>query len=722
MKNQTPRPHRTRGICHALVVACSAGGGISTAIGANTAVAPDSATLEEVIVTARQRAESLQRVPDSVTAFTADVIEQAGITDIAGFMDKTPNLFLQQASRAGEVFITMRGVSNGQNGWAPVTLVVDGIPTATIEGFNQGTLFDLERIEVLRGPQSALYGAGAIAGAINIVTRQPTDRFTADAQGIAALGSDYRVNAAVAGPLAAGFKFRLAGSFRHKEGVYDDTDGSPLDREDHKALRANLLGEFSSVTLDLRANLVDSHPGAFMQTVIPTTDPAELEKIISAGSVPDHPARGIHGYEDRRIREFSGKVSWRLPFGELTVLGGHSTIDQHEVGSASWLKPPAPATFCGPVGGIGEPADCFQDNTDNVTTTTADVRLTSSSEQRLRWLFGVAYIKREALNSFFLDDATLSSGGQLIETGPPYVFGSTHLRHDRFNGVYGQANFDITPRTELTLAGRWDRNRYDDTQYSDLTFTQIIPQADGTLTQRATDSKFQPKAQLSYRWTDDVMSYISVARGFRSGYFNSGSKTAPETTTNYELGLKTVTLDGRLSMNSAIFHINYSNQQISTIIPTPPFRSSTNIPSTSIDGVELEIAARPLQRLTLSAGVGVTDARVADGTTPPITPPYTLDLAASYAQPVAPTLTWLSRMDYRRQGSYYLVIGNHYNVGPKDYLNLRSSFEFGSWSAGLWVENLLNQRQIGELAVFPFYTEVLLSLPRTYGAEFRYHF
>jgi iron complex outermembrane receptor protein len=303
---------------------------------------------------------------------------------------------------------------------------------------------------------------------------------------------------------------------------------------------------------------------------------------------------------------------------------------------------------------------------------------------------------------------------------PPQVFGSTHLRNDKFIGGYGQVNIDLTPRVELTLAGRWDRNRYDSTQYADRSLGEVVPTADGANTQEATDSKFQPKLQLSYRWTDDVMGYLSVARGFRTGFFNSGARTAAETTTNYEIGLKTMLLDSQLSVNTALYHIDYSDQQFTFIIPTPPFRASTNIPKTAVDGLEVEVAARPTQNLSLNAAVGVTDARVADGTDAPNTPKITLNLGASYERPLTPSLTSRSRIDFRRQGSYYLERGNAYSVGPKNFLNVRTSLAWDRWSAGLWVENLLDDRQVGELAIFPMYGIRLSSPPRTYGVEFRY--
>jgi iron complex outermembrane receptor protein len=708
---------RLRAAVHVSLAAC--------AIPATGAAADEDRTsaggtvLEEIVVTARQREESLQDVPDSITAFTAAAIENAGISEINDFMNMTPNLFYKQGFRAGSLGITMRGISTGQNGWAPVTFVVDGVPTATVEGFNQGTLFDVERIEVLKGPQSAVYGAGAIAGAINIITREPTSEFDASTQLVAAEGSDYRANVAVSGPVGGALRYRLAGSFRDSDGVMEDGDGDPIAGERHRALRGRLLGEFGNFRFDAQGFWADSNPDAYnAQTALPTTDPAEVQRLLDDFDIL--PARGIIGREQRDIREASLKLGWQTGIGEFALLGGYSKIDQHGRASASFLKPPFPFTFCGPVGGAGEPADCLQDNQDDVESKSADVRLTSASDQRIRWLVGAAWMERETLNSFYLDDVFAGPDGGFVENPPP-VFGSTHFRNDEFIGAYGQVNIDITPAMELTLAGRWDRNQYDSTQYADRSLGTPVPQPDGTVTQEAEDSEFQPKAQLSYDWTDDVMTYVTVARGFRTGYFNSGVKTEAETTTNYEIGLKALALDGQLQINTSLYHIDYSEQQFSFITPTPPFRGSTNIPKTSIDGGELEISAVTPIGLSANVGLGITDARVDDGTESPSTPKFTLNLGAEYERPIGDDMSWSARVDYRRQGSYYLQTGNTFNVEPKDFLNLRMTLRIGEhWTASVFGENVLDAQQAIQASIFPWYTVRQDTFPGTYGIEIRY--
>lgn len=675
-------------------------------------------TLEEIFVTARHREERLHDVPDSITAFGAETIEDAGITQVADFMKMTPNLFLRKSADGAWTSITMRGISTGQNGWAPVTLVVDGLPTATIAGFDQGTLFDVERIEVLKGPQSALYGAGAIAGAINISTKTPGDELDIDARLEAAEGQDYRFDGAVSGPITESVGLRLAGSFRNSDGVFESTDGDPLNSQDLKALRARLVGEWGNLRLDAVGLWSDITSGTLNSTVaLRTTVPSAVRAIVNDFDIL--PDRSMIGEGDREIREASAKLGWTLPLGKLELLGGYSEDNFNQRGSASFVKTPAAGTFCGPVGGTAAAADCLQDNEDDSKTKSADLRFTSNPDQRARWLLGAAWTERETLNSFYLNDV-IDQGGRLVETAP-VVLDSTNFRNDSFIGFYGQLSVDLNPRTELTLAGRWDRNRYDSTKYTNRSLTVPVPQPNGAITQESEDSKFQPKVQLSYDWSGDVMSYVTVAKGFRTGYYNSGVHTDPEETTNYEVGLKVLATDGRLQLNSAIYHIDYSQQQFSFITPTPPFRGSTNIPETSIDGGEVELTAITPHGLAVNLALGVTDARVKDGTESPLTPKFTLNMGAQYEHALTDTLSWSARVDFRRQGAYYILTGNQYNIEPKNFLNLRASLKVGDhWTATLFGENVLDEKFATQLAFLPWYTIRQDSGPGRYGIEFRY--
>jgi iron complex outermembrane receptor protein len=516
-----------RCIIAALSIALAAlSAGVAAASPELTSGSEDS--LSEVVVTARQRAESLQSVPDSVTAITSTTIERAGIQQVADFANLVPNMTFRETFREGASYITIRGVTTPQGGWAPVTYVVDGVPAGSADAINTGALVGIERIEVLKGPQSAIYGSGAIAGAVNIITRAPSDHLEGEAQAWYGNYGDERGVLMVSGPVADRVKFRVDAFYRHSDGSQEDTDGLGMNFNRTGDVRGKLLIDLAPVQLDLRLHYVDTHAGAAYQEFLPPGDAGST--LIDNFDASPGIQRGIRGYEDVRNIEGSIKAEWNAGFATLTSLSAYSKLDDSLFGTTSWQKPPG-ASFCGTVGNAGEPPDCAQSSEDNFKVFTQDVRLTSASDQALRWLIGTSYLHREAPNALLVGGAALDPSGNVVAGASPFV-NSTYLRHDNFAGVYGQVNYDITHALEATAALRWDQNRYNSTQYTSLSLQTPVTLPDGTVTQRKTDAAVQPKFQLSYHWTDDLMTYATAAKGFRSGFFYSGNFTKAESTWN----------------------------------------------------------------------------------------------------------------------------------------------------------------------------------------------
>ena len=641
-------------------------------------------------------------------------IENAGIDDVHDFVDLTPNIIMRETFRAGVTFITIRGITTGQQGWAPVTYVVDGVQAGSLDAINQGALTDIERIEVLKGPQGALYGAGAIAGAINVVTKKPTNDMEYAGKASFGNGNDLKLSAAVSGPLVQDkLLFRLNGYYRNTDGILESTDGEGLDFEEQATIRGRLIADFENLVFDLRASYSDIEAGAATQELVTSAD------LIDAFDTPaaPGPARGIIGKENRQFVELSAKIDWDTDYGTFTSVTGYSDIDQDLFGSVSWQKPPA-ISLLGPVGGPADPfTDAFQDLADNIETFTQDVRFTSRSDGRFRWLVGASYLDREVVN--FLSIGGLLSGLEKVEENMLRLVEQADLRKDSMWGIYGQANYDITDRLELTLALRYDENDYETTQFTGLDLETVVPTPDGVETQTANDSKWQPKVQLSYDWSDNFMTYVTYAEGFRSGFFNTGNLTAPESTQNYEIGFKSTLAGGRVRLNGAAFHIDYSDQQLTSVIGEAPFRLTTNIPESNIDGLELEMTALVTEALEVSGGLGVTDAKTVEGDKSPATPEYTLNLSVSYTQPITDVWEAYARVDYRHQGTFLIVdgTGTAFEVGEKDYVNARLMFRNDTWSIGGFVNNLFDERQANDFGFIGIGFVRSNNLPRSYGIE-----
>ena len=686
-----------------------------------------SAVLEEIVVTARQRAENLQDVPDAITAFSAPEIERLGIDSFESYVNQTPNFLSRQGFRAGVVFVTIRGITTGQQGFPPISYTVDGVKAGMLDALNPGTLFDLERIEILRGPQGALYGNGAIAGAVNIVTKAPRDEFGGEARVSYAQGNDRTLQGMVSGPLIEEkVSFRLTGFVRSSDGLIDSTTGDDIDFVDQSSLRAQLLFTPSeNLSIDLRASYSDVNAGAAMQERFET-----FEQVNSFSKADFSVDRGIIGEENRESSEVSAKVDIELPFATLTSVTSSVTMDQDIYGSASWSRPPALGeppigSIFGPILGEnampGEPYDHYQELADNFEVFFQDVRLTSTGDGSVRWIAGAEYLERTTGNRLDV--------GLLLAPAPGSVssiFSRFDDKKDEIFGIYGQVNIDLTDAYELTIAGRYDENTYSTRQFDGATGA-TIPNLDGNgnSAERLTakDAQFQPKLQLSYDWSGDLMTYLTYAKGFRFGFYNTGDLTRPETTDNFELGFKATLADNRLSLNGAVFRIDYSDQQQSIILAEPPFRETTNVPSTDINGVELEFLWRANDRIELSGGFGYLDAKITEqDVRPDGVPEWTSNLALEYTRPVANDKELFARFDWRHQGNFFInESGFTFDIDPVDLVSARIGVDGYRWSVSAYVKNVLDERYTSDPGFLGFFVRSY-SLPRSIGAELRYRF
>ena len=705
-------------------------------IGAGLAVLQPASTLaqdrgdlvlEEIVVTARQREESLQSVPDAITAFSAEKIDKAGIDSLDAYVNQTPNFFVRQGFREGVVFVTIRGITTGQQGFPPISYTVDGVKAGMLDAVNPGALFDLERIEVLRGPQGALYGAGAIAGAVNIVTRSPGDEFGGEFRAALEEGNTQILRGAVSGPIVEDkAAFRLTAYFKSTDGLTDSTAGDDIDFADHTALRGRLLlTPTNSVSVDLRAAFSDINAGAATQERFESLD--QVNRFDSANFTVD---RGIVGEENRESVELSAKIDIDLPFATLTSVTSYIDLEQDIFGSVSWARPPAlgeppVASLFGPILGEnaapGEPIDHYQDLADNFEVFFQDIRLTSNADGTVRWILGAEFMDRTVENQL--------DAGLLLAPAPGTIvsaFSQFDEKEDEILGVYGQVNVDLTDALELTVAGRYDEDDYSTRQFDGVT-GETIPQLDdnGNPVDRLTakDSKFQPKVQLSYDWSDTLMTYLTYARGFRFGFFNTGNLTRPETTDNVELGFKATLAEGRLTLNGAVFVIDYSDQQQSIILPTPPFRTTVNVPGTDIQGAELEMAWLATENLEITGGVGYLDAEIDElNVRPDGVPEWTANLAFQYTRSLASDWELFARADWRYQGDFLINDGGFlFDIDPVNLVNMRIGVESASWSVSAYVENTLDERFASDPGFIGYFIRTY-NRPRSLGAELSYRF
>ena len=722
--------------------------------------ASEPAVLEEIVVRARKRDENLTDIPDAVTVFTESLIEAAGIQSVNDFANLTPNLVI----RDGVTYITMRGITTAQQGLPPVTHVVDGVQVAALDFVHQG-LVDIERIEVLRGPQGALYGAGAMAGAINITTASPSQEVEGRIKATLGNGNDRRLQGVVSGPLADSgiWSYRLRGSWRDFDGVTENVYGDEIDPDESLQLGARLLREGDRFTADFRVGYSDFESGAIEQARVaarpldPGSDSLERQRHASTAGGSFTPVIGIDdtvndfdgpglaiesdfiGFEEREFLNLSVKLDWQLEFATLTSITARDQLDQSLKGDSDWagedilgIAGAAASGLFPDLAGLTNVTGRAQHLEDNFEAVSQELRLTSESDTRLRWLFGGWYQEREATTVLSIPVALNGS-----ETGPDF-FGAvgapiprTDEKRDELWAVFGQASYDINESTELTLGLRYDHSTYDDTGYKcfDCTDQSAIlwtndDQGNQVATLEEEDDKLQPKVSVSYDWSDRLMTYLTYAQGYRPGFFSTGNPTAAESTDNYEVGFKFTGEGGRASLYGAAFFIDYSEQQVSRIIGTPPFRITTNIPSVDIQGLELEFMLRPSDQLTVSGGYGYIKAEDSDtGYDVHFVPEYTLNLSADYRASLNRLGTARVRVDYRRQGPWYLHPMETWEVDALDFLNVRASLERDNWTLTAYGTSLMDEylpTQLSYLGNIGFVKS--WAGGRHYGVEVSYRF
>ncbi|MDB5697686.1 MAG: TonB-dependent receptor, partial [Alphaproteobacteria bacterium] len=458
--------------------------------------AVDTGQVAEILVTARKRTESLNSVPISVSALTSATIEQAGITSIDRLNAVVPSFSQVPAQDPGTNIITIRGITQVRFGEPPVALVVDGVQASSPD---QGTqeLVDIERIEVLKGPQGSTYGRNAIGGAINIITKEPTNEFEGQVSGEVGQGLYYRLFGQMSGPLVDDvLLFRVSAAYKNNDGrIRNETLDRKVDDYDAVSLRGRMLFKPDpSLRFDLRGSYENLTGGsAYYFPIFPGQDPNDVQPVIA-----NRDGKGI-----RRLRDVSLKADYTFANDiTLTSITAYAYAKAATLGQdLDFLPFPLAPGFGGLV----------LDQTRLTKAWSEEVRLTSSSSGRLRWLLGAYYLNthRDVASAAFLD---------LAGAGDYHLVRLSFLPERNRNNAYalfGTLDYDFTEQLKLSLGLRQD---WDDRNQTNPATGSAIAKVFKSL---------QPKASLSYFFAPDKMVYVSGARGFRSGGFNAESLIFP---------------------------------------------------------------------------------------------------------------------------------------------------------------------------------------------------
>ncbi|MEZ5982964.1 MAG: TonB-dependent receptor [Parvularculaceae bacterium] len=671
-----------------------------------------AASSDTITVTARRRTENLQDVPDSVTVLGSEVIEDAGVRGINDVAAMTSNLNYMNYEQPGVVAVSIRGISQLRIGQASVAFVVDGVTVYNPQEFSQ-ELFDIQQIEVLKGPQGALYGINSIGGAINITTKQPSNEIEGMVRLGYAKGNEKKAFARVSGPLVEDkVLFSVSGNYRKTDGLLNDIYGRDVDAAEETGLRGRLVFNLAdNLTADFRGTYTRLDAGALYFAP---------EQNLFGGEVLGEINADVLQHTERNVGSASGKISYEAGFATVDFISAWTklTSSVHQDGDTTGLS-------------------AFEFIGDNeAKTIVEEIRFTSPSDQRFRWIFGGLYMN---FNRYETTDIMLNlngpfNGGAGVPSEKDLVVASQNLDdlENNIYAVFGQINYDVLDNLELTLALRYDADH--------AKITRI-----GGATQTDTYSAWQPKASLAYHFTDDLMGYATFSKGFRSGGFNSvnvfGADYKQEGTTNYEAGVKSTLFGGKATLSLAGFYTDYKDQQIFIYDLATSSQNLVNAPDSRIYGVEVDFAARPFEGLDFNASFGYLDTKlksfpdlpsasvdtsIIPGKRIPLSTEYTANVSAQYEHPIAGDWSGFGRVDYERRGDMYWQADNLDVQKAFNLVNLRAGIENDNFTASVYVKNAFDKAYLENFFPGEWLGFIDLSYPsnnrRQYGFEASYKF
>ncbi len=637
----------------------------------------DDLSIEEIIVTSRYRAEKLSDVPDSITAYTLNDIERHRIERINRVASLTPNLRFSDDQEVGVSTLVIRGVrQNRGTGQPPVSFRIDGV-SATNNLLTTQELFDIESVEVLRGPQGALYGRNAIGGAILISTRQPTAAPEYGLRFTAAQGDDFTVSGSATGPISdEKLLYRASFRLQDREGQLRNAylDNQFVDYKESAAFRGRLLFRPSEkLNVDLRAHYLDQDGGSgyFMpgsEGFLPLPPPNP--PLLFGNPTYEIQSNRI-GESFVKSWETSAKIDYDLGWATLTSITSFTDVDS---GNDQDLDQT-----------LVEAIDIIV--IDKSETVAQELRLVSNPANGLRWVAGVQYFSQDRFRSL----ATTFLGFPV----PP---AAQDLKLEDI-AAFGNLSYDLTDALELTLAFRYDEETPEDiTQGRSATFSEL-----------------QPKASLAYNFREGLLGYLTVGKGFRAGGFNNlapGSNFMPgfdkESLISYEAGLKGTSLGGRMRGGLSLFLIDYDDQQYFLFDQTGT-QANINVRKSEITGGELEFAVQATESFQFDFGLGFTSSEIKEyedipgvlvpasaivGKKVPGAPVWSLNLAMQHTKPLTGTLDLVSRLDFEHRDKTYWTLDNVDTQSAYDLTNLSFSLENERWKTRLYVNNLLDEEYI----------------------------
>jgi len=699
----------------------------------------------DIIVTARKREESIIDVPISITVMSAEEIRARNATRIRDLGNSVPNVAFLGAEGNATTTFTVRGVTSQSRinvGFeSGIGVYVDGVLVGRQIGFNQ-ELYDVARVEFLRGPQGTLFGKNSITGAINVVTRQPSDELTADAELSYGSYNEFQARGYVSAPIVAGkAAFSVSGYYLKRDGFQQNLfDGTEVWNEDSRGARAKLL---LTPTDNLRITIA----GDTLDESNVTPGP-----VITSGYgfVPGNTRNtneNVPGLSNRKVDGVSGTIELDTAFGAtLTSITAYRELKSDRRND----------TDAGPADVVASFIDQRQEQFSQ------ELRISSNGTGRFGYVGGVYYY-----------DSTVTSSSEscfgAIVNVPGFLRGRCGNTFGDINtksmAIFGNADFKIIESLTVTGGIRYT------VEDKRLAFQQVgFPFIAPSLplgTDRLSDEDLSPTVTIRWQPSSDMSVYATASRGFKSGGWNVDNITSfaitsfsalqfqAESLWNYEIGFKASVLDRKLNFSGAIFQMDYSDLQVSKLEPVlggggALVAVTSNAGEARIRGFEAEATVTPLTGLLLSGGVGYADAKYTDyadtvriaGVLTPVNfagnklngaPEWTVNASAQFDAPLADALALSMRADFSHISSYFFTRENTaaQSIPGRSLVNGQIGIRGGDgkWDLFLFGRNLFDKQYLvsrgnGGFAFPGIGTSTVegYGAPRTIGVRGSIHF
>jgi len=529
-------------------LAAAMAGAMICATGAAQAseAAADGGQLAEIVVTARHTKENAQKTPIAMSVYSGDKLKQNGVTDLTGLATLAPDVNITVTE--GQPIIAVRGISSrdtNENGDPAVSVSTDGFYVNRPFGLN-AVMYDLDRIEVLRGPQGTLSGRNSVGGTLNIITAKPVDKFEAYTSIQYGNYNDLQLQGMVNAPVATNLQARLSFLSASHDGYRNTSTTTNGDSADNKSARLEIAYQ---PTPELHALLTaqyisETGSGDVLQYIpFIYTASGALDHSLPPGINAKTFRLGTQPFLSLKDKQVRGNIVYDAGKVEVTLLGGYDKID-YKQGVDQSFPTAAPPVY------QWQPSMYPE-------TTNAELRVSSHSADKFQWQFG---------GFFFNEDAHLRSGdAQPLNTGNggyDYYFGFVYKTHAQSKAGYAHASYQLTPELKLSGGFRYSHDFKSESGYfGNLSANIVYGSGAGSMN----SSKWTYSAGLDYNVSPSSLLYAKIDTGYKAGGFNIGATSyRPESVKSYEIGSKNRFLHDTLQLNLSAYYSDYTDQQVST--------------------------------------------------------------------------------------------------------------------------------------------------------------